>query len=270
MPVARINGAWSDPGASVAGDDPLVRAGDGLLETMRASGGRIAHRAAHLDRLAAGIDGLGWRGAPPMGAIEAELDAVLAALGGREAQIRLAISTAPTIWVEAREVAPLADAPDEVRAATVPGGWMPGWRTAEFKTSSRAHWAWAERVAAAAGADVALLTDVAGRLGESTRAAVFVVRGTDLSTAPVRGLLPGIGRRVVMELWPGVREIALAAEEWGQADEILLVSALHGVRSVVSVDGIPIGLGVAGPVARRLAAAYRRRVAAETTSASPV
>jgi hypothetical protein len=38
---------------------------------------------------------------------------------------------------------------------------------------------------------------------------------------------------------------------------------------VVAIDGVPVGDGAPGPVTRRLAAAYRRRVVAGDDAESP-
>jgi len=252
---------------SVTLDDPVVRAGDGLIETMRARHGRLAHREAHLARLAASVKELGMVGIPAMAVIETELDAAIAALGAPHALVRLVVSMQPLLWVDVDSIGPLPDHPGSAAAITIPGGWSPCARIAEHKTTSRAHWRWAERQAQTAGVDVALMTDGAGRLGESTRTSVFVLAGDTLFTAPLRGLLPGIARRVVIELHPGVVEAALDASVWQAADEVFLTNAVRGITAVTSIDRRPVGDGSVGELTNRIAAAYRCRVVGDTSAA---
>jgi len=138
---------------------------------------------------------------------------------------------------------------------TTCGKGCDGWN---YETTLDVEWAHA----VAPGADIALGTDAEGRLGEASRASVFVVAGGLVQTAPVAGLLPGIGRAVVLELAGGVLEDAAPAERWRRAQEIFVVSALRGVTGVAMIDGVPVGDGAPGPVTRRLAAAYRQCVLA--------
>jgi branched-chain amino acid aminotransferase len=263
--IVRVDGVVVAGRDGVALDDPLVRAGDGLLETMRARHGHIAHRAAHLARLTASVQTLGMVGVPDLATIEADLDAALDTLGAAHAMVRLIVNARPTLWVEVQSIGPLPAQPAAASAITIPGGWSLRSRIAEHKTTSRAHWQWAERQAQAAGAEVALMTDAEGHLGESTRSSVFVVTGATLSTAPVHGLLPGIGRRVLMELHPGVLEDASRPSGWEAADEVFLVSALRGITAVTVIDGRPVGRGSVGALTTQLATAYRKRVITETT-----
>jgi len=259
--VVRIDGI-EYRGAAAPGRTGLdALAGPGLIETMRARRGRIAHRRAHLHRLAASRDALGLRGGPDPALVEDELDAVLAACRAEDALVRLVVG-AGALVVEAAPVEPLPAEPPAVVAITLAGAWRPDCTAAEHKRTDRAHWRRAEAAAIAAGADIALTTDTQGRLGEASRASVFVVADGTLQTAPVAGLLPGIGRAVVVELAGAVLEEAAPLERWRGAQEIFSVSALRGVSAVSAIDGAPVGLGPPGPVTRRLAAAYRRRVGA--------
>ncbi len=261
MRVIRIDGIEYH-GAAAPGRTGLdALAGPGLIETMRARGGRIAHRQAHLRRLAASRDALGLRGGPDPALVEDELDAVLAACRVEDALVRLVLG-ARALVVEAAPVQPLPADPPAVVAITLAGAWRPDCAAAEHKRTDRAHWRRAEAAASAAGADIALTTDTEGRLGEASRASVFVVADGTLQTAPITGLLPGIGRAVVVELAGAVVEEAASRDRWRGAQEIFSVSAFRGVSAVAAIDGAPVGHGAPGPVTRSLAAAYRRRVAA--------
>jgi branched-subunit amino acid aminotransferase/4-amino-4-deoxychorismate lyase len=241
------------------GDDPLVRAGDGLVETMRAHRGVVAWADAHLGRLARSAEVLAIP-APPPETLAREVDAALAAAAGDDHRVRLCVTGAGRVWVEVAPLAPPAPVPRALRAVTLRGAWAPGAWIAEHKTTSRALWAWAGRRAAAAGADDALLLDADARMGESVTANVVVVdAGGSRLTAPARGLLPGVGRAWLLGE-TAVTERAATAREWRRAREVLLVGALRGVDAVVEIDGAPVGEAVPGPVARDLAARWHAAV----------
>ena len=248
--------------AGLAIDDPGVRFGEGLIETMRAEGGRVPLLDRHLDRLERSAAVLGLAPMPSREEVIAGVQAVVAAVGGR-ARVRVTATPAPTLLVEA---VPLAsgDAGDErgSTAVSLRGAWT-GDPLAEHKTLSRAGLRRAERIARSATADDALLLDADGRLGEAAGANVYCVIGGEVITAPARGLLAGVARSLVLDL-AQVREEPLSERDWRGADEIFATSAVRGIDAIVRVDGPPVGAGAPGPVTRRLRAAYRARVAAET------
>lgn len=265
MRVVRVDGAeYRGPAApGRAALDGL--AGPGLIETMRARDGRIADRAAHLARLSASRQALRGPGGPSPERIASELDAVLAGCRATDARVRLVLGQRALV-VEAAPIGPLPAEPPALAAITVAGLWRPKAAEAEHKRTERGHWLRAEAAASAAHADLALATDAAGRLGEGSRASVFVVARGVLQTAPVTGLLPGIGRAAVIALHGDVLEAAAPAERWRAATEIFVVSALRGVSAVVAIDGAALSGGAPGPVTRRLAAAFRERVLAGSVS----
>lgn len=251
---------WLDGGlvaperAALPIDDPVVRHGDGLFETMRAVGGTVPWLERHLDRLEGSARALGI--APPPGRDEARaaVAAAVAELGAPSARVRLTVTARPTLLVEAIAEDPPDGDPRVARAISIRGAWCPGATVHEHKTLSYAGHAWAQRRAAAAGAGHALLLDADGRLGEAAIANVLVAAGGEVVTAPARGLLAGVTRAFAVALL-GVREEALPEAAWRAADEIVATNAVSGAAAVVEVDGRPVGDGRPGPVARRLAAA---------------
>jgi branched-chain amino acid aminotransferase len=242
--------------AALSIDDPAVRWGEGLFETMRAVGGRVGLLERHLDRVAASAQALGMA---PMPSRERMRDAVaeaLAASGAASARVRLTATPRPTLLVEVTpEDSPPAE-PPAVTAVSVPGAWWPGNRLAEHKTLSYAGHRAAQRRAEAAGADHALLLDAEGRLGEAALANVLVATEAGPATAPPRGLLAGVARRIAMEA-AGAREEALAEDSWRGAREIVLTNAVAGAMAVVAVDGRPVGEGRPGALAHTIAGALR-------------
>ncbi|CAN0514070.1 unnamed protein product, partial [Phaeothamnion confervicola] len=94
MRVVWLNGTLVDPSAAVLSiDDPGVRWGEGLFETMRAEGGRVALLERHLDRLTRSAQALGLAPMPERAAMRAAVAAALAA--GPVAPRRVRLSATP-------------------------------------------------------------------------------------------------------------------------------------------------------------------------------
>ena len=259
MRIVWLDGALVEPaGASLSIDDPAVRWGEGLFETMRAEDGRVPLLERHIARLRASATILGLRPMPSADEARAAVATAVAAFGGGPARVRLTATPAPTLLVE---VVPLAGGPATARAVALRGAWLPGDPLAEHKTLSYARHRLSQRRAEAAGADHALLLDVDGRMGEAAVASVFCVARGELVTAPATGLLPGVARAVVLQAL-GARQEALGEGAWREADELILTNAVRGAVAVVAVDDRPIGDGAPGPWAAEIARILRAAAAA--------
>lgn len=252
-----LDGALVPPErAALPIDDPAVRWGEGLLETMRAERGRVALLERHLDRLLASAATLGLAPMPTRDRMREAVAEAVAALGVPSARVRLTATPRPTLLVEATPEDPAPADPPAARAVALMGAWCPDSLIAEHKTLSYAGHRLAQRRAGEAGADHALLLDGQGRLGEAAVANVFCAVDGEVVTAPARGLLAGVSRGVAMEA-AAVREEALPGPRWRGADEIVLTNAIRGAVAVVAVDGAVVGDGRPGPLARRLGIALR-------------
>ena len=232
-----------------------MRWGLGLFETMRAAGGRVPLLDRHLHRLRTSAATLELVDVPGVAALRHAVAAALAAGDGGAARVRLTVTPRPTVMVE---VTPVDDVPLDVPgrgiAVALPGAWVPGNRIAEHKTLSYAAWRLAQRRAEAAGAAHALLLDRDGRLGEAAVANVFCALGDEVVTAPADGLLPGVARAICLPA-VGARERAAEEGEWRAAREIVAVNAVRGATAITVVDGVRVGDGAPGPLARALAEA---------------
>lgn len=239
--VVWLNGTLVDPaGASLSIDDPGVRYGEGLFETMRGQDGAIPWLERHLARLQRSIAALGLEGMPTIAEVREATSFVAAKLDTGAARIRLTVTPHPTLLVEGvhAEIDPQAT----LTAASIRGAWQPGRRIAEHKTLSFLGWRDAQRQVQALGAGTALLLDAEGRLGEASAANVFCVIEGEIITAPISGILPGITRAVVMETAP-VREAILDEPAWRAADEMFVTSAVRGVVPIIRCDGRVVGQG---------------------------
>jgi branched-chain amino acid aminotransferase len=116
------------------------------------------------------------------------------------------------------------------------------------------------------GFDTALLLNQRGTLAESPGSCLVVIRDGELVTPPgTSGVLDGITVATVAQI--AERELGLVLRrrevdrtELYMADEAFLCGTLHEVLPVTSVDRIPIGAGVPGPITEMLQAGYRRAV----------
>jgi len=243
--------------ALLGADDPGVRWGLGLFETMRASGGRVPLLDRHLRRLLGSAAALELAPFPDEAAIRNAVAATLSAFGDGPAWVRLTATPRPTLLIEA---GPLAgdvqlNVPGRSFAQSLLGAWVPGNRIAEHKTLSYAAWRLAQLRAQAAGADHALLLDRDGRLGEAAVGNVFcALADGEVVTAPADGLLPGIARAIGLAA-TGAGERAAGEAEWRAAREVVVVNAVRGATAVTAVDGAAVGDGAPGPLARALAGA---------------
>ena len=252
--------------------------GDGIFETLRATGGRPTESAEHLARLHRSARGLDIElPADVDDRIATGIAALLAADGldgpDGDASIRITVSRGA---YRTRGVLP----PDEDVPATVviqawPVAPMPATHLerglhlvaskvrrdpqnplATLKTTSRAEYVYARLEARRAGADDALFLTVDDHLSEGTSANIFLVRTTDgseleLATPSLEcAILPGTTRSWLLE-WGarvGLRpfEGALGRADIANAREAFLSSSVAGILPVTRFEGAPIGDGMPG------------------------
>ena len=167
--------------------------------------------------------------------------------------------TAPTLFGFASRQAPVAsDAGMRVTLCVTAADNR--WGRCDIKSTSllaNVLLRWAAQDAGAA--EAVLLRD--GLLTEGAASSVHVVRDGKLVTPPPSGaILPGTTRDALLELGPrcGIGCIFddISERELRGAPEVMLAAAGAGPRAVVSLDGRPVGDGFAGPVFRRLYAAW--------------
>ena len=112
----------------------------------------------------------------------------------------------------------------------------------------------------AACAETVMLRD--GFLTEGAASNIFVVKaGVLLTPPPSHLMLTGITYDVVLELAAAhgipheVREISDA--EVRSADELWMTSSTKEIMPIVKLDGVPVGTGVPGPLAKQMDALYQ-------------
>lgn len=251
--------------------------GDGIYEGLRAFDGWVRHLDDHCARMQQGLDeaGIAWDAS----ALHGLCEELLVANGLENAFLYWQITRGtpgPGMPVRAR-------LPEPGMAPTVFGFCVPlpgvegfvepttctartvadeRWRRGHVKTTSLMANIMAALEAAGGGADEALLVRD-GWLSESCATNVFVALPDDdgrptLVTPPTGdvSILSGVTRRVLLEILPEVGVRMISEEELRRADEIFLVGTMTTVRSVLRLDGRPVGTGGVGPVARGVLARY--------------
>lgn len=201
---------------------------DGLIETMRARGGRLPFLERHLARLRHSVAQLGLDA--PGGGDLAELARTAAGEGDGVVRIevrdgRAAVTTGPV---------PSTD-PPSVIIAEVPHAPYP------HKTTARGRFEEAHAEAQRAGADDALLVTASGHVAEGTVWSLFWWDGDTLYTpAADLGILPGVGRARVMELAEVVEVRVTVASFAGRS--LFLVNAVRGIVPIGSFRGRDVPL----------------------------
>jgi D-alanine transaminase len=109
-------------------------------------------------------------------------------------------------------------------------------------------------------AETVLLRD--GFLSEGAASNVFVVKqGVLLAPPPSHLMLTGITYHVVLELADAhgipTELRAISEAELRAADELWMTSSTKEIMPIVTLDGIPVGAGVPGPLARQMDALYQ-------------
>ncbi|HET7120482.1 MAG TPA: aminotransferase class IV [Solirubrobacterales bacterium] len=230
--LASVDGAITPTAEATIGlkDDGLYR-GDGAFEVIRLYGGKPFALVDHLDRLgrSAGAIQLDF----DRGALEAEIDALLARAGAVEGQLRL-IVTRGGRRIAATE--PIPDHPETLALATVtycPTVILNGVKSLSYAANMQA-----TRIAKSEGADEAVLIRPDGTVLEPPTSAIFWVsaEGELRTPALTDGVLESITRdRMVKALH--VEEGSWHVDDLRGASEAFLASTTREIQAVSSVDG---------------------------------
>jgi branched-chain amino acid aminotransferase len=235
MPVqelASVDGAISPVSAATIPlpDDGLYR-GDGAFEVIRLYGGRPFALGEHLDRLdrSAGAIELSY----DRPALEREVEQLLTRFGGEDGQLRIVVTRG------GRRIAvtePLPPRGETVSLATVtyaPSVILNGVKSISYAANMQA-----TRLAAAQGADEAILVRPDGTVLEAPTAAVFWVspQGTLRTASLEAGVLESITRARIVDA------LDVETGEWPVADlraarEAFLASTTREVQPVAAIDG---------------------------------
>lgn len=246
---------------SVPATDSSVLRGDGCFEAVRAYRGELFRLPDHLDRLERSARALEM---PAPGRDDVTRWMTRAARAGGDCIVRVVVtrgSAVPGTEEGSRCVVvahPVPPAGGEVALWPVPAPWHPAgrpWELSGVKTISYAPNLAASRVARRHGADDALLMSDDGVVLEGPTFSVGWCRGEVVFMPPLElGILDSITRRVVEEIWPGVRESEVSVDELQEVDEVFVMSTVWEVTPVTALGGTSLEAGrVTERLARRFA-----------------
>ncbi|MEK6611746.1 MAG: aminotransferase class IV [Gemmatimonadota bacterium] len=253
--------------------------GDGIYEGVRSLSGKMFEWAAHAERMVNGLNGLRINfDAAQVNALEAVCERVVKenALMDGEAFLYLEVSrgaaprthnfppigTQPTVFVSAsRLVVPRKMREEGGAAITFPDM---RWKRRDWKTVNLLGNVLARQAASEAGAYEAILHED-GVVTEGAATNVFAVFDGALCTHPLtQRILPGITRKVVMELLAElelpVKEEPIAFARLAAAEEIFICGSTTDVTPVVTLDGKPVGNGKPGPLTVKVREAFEARL----------
>ena len=252
--------------------------GDAVYETLRTYGGRPFHLDRHLERLRRSAQRLAITIAAGDGALTRDLDALLARAANPESYIRIIVSrgvgdisyhfervAGPTIVMVVKPLAPFPSVHYTEGVPVILSSVRrnhPRALDPAIKSCNLINNILAVQEAQAKGAFEPIMLNEIGEIAESASANVFMVKDGTLLTPPLdAGILPGVTRRVVLELARGLalplREEPIAVKDLLAADEMFITSTLKEVLPVAAIDGRPVGSGRPGPVTLRLLEAIR-------------
>jgi branched-subunit amino acid aminotransferase/4-amino-4-deoxychorismate lyase len=206
---------------------PGALMGIGLIETMRARGGRLPWLSRHFERLRAGVRALDV--APPPDDL---LDLVRIAAGSRDAVVRIELRDGHA------ELSTRAVNEEQAIAIVVS---RESHQPYPHKTTRREQFGRALAGARRIGAGDALLVTPEGFVAEGTAWNLFWWDGTGgalCTPAAELGILPGIGRGRIMELIDVTEaKVPIAALD---GRSLFLVNAVRGIVEIGMLQGVPV------------------------------
>jgi D-alanine transaminase len=279
--LAYLNGHFLPrSAATVSVDDRGFVFGDGVYEVWRAVGGSLFESGRHIARLQRGLDEL--RIPRPEVASADRIHEIARRLltdsdlldGDATFYVEITRGAAPrthsfprgnlppTVYATVnRLTTPEAVREQGAECVTVPDV---RWLRCDIKSVQLLPNVLAKQIAEERRAIEAIMVRD-GVVTEGSHTNVVGVLDGALRTHPANHLiLDGITRAVVLEiarsLGMPVIETALRESDVARLDELFLVGTTTDVMPIVRVDGVAIGAGTPGPIARRLHAELRARL----------
>ena len=232
-------------------DEGLLR-GDGVFEVVRVYGGRPFALEEHLRRMSRSAANL--RLEIDLGALQADVDALLAEAGPVDAALRMLFTRGGRRVVL---LEPLKQLPDALALALItysPTRIMDGVKSLSYAPNMLA-----TRLAQERGCDDALLVTPHGRVLEAPTCSFFyALGGEQLYTPPLDDhILDSITRRHVIAV-TGAQERVTTSDDLASVTEAFLASTLREVHPVARIEERE--LPAPGPVSRAAAAAVAERI----------
>ncbi|MDQ0509192.1 D-amino-acid transaminase [Ancylobacter amanitiformis] len=271
--IAYVNGQYvAHAQAAVHIEDRGYQFADGVYEVCEIRGGHLVDERRHVERLVRSLGEIRIALPMPLAALKVVLRETIRRNRVRNGFVYLQVtrgvarrdhyfpdpSTPPSLVVTARAVDPAkgeAVAGEGIAVITAPDN---RWERVDIKTVGLLPNVLAKQAAKEAGAREAWFVDREGRIteGGSTNAWIVTPEGRLVTRQADNGILRGITRTVMLQvaeqLQLTVEERAFTVAEALAAREAFVTSATNFATPVVRIDGLPIGDGRPGAVARAL------------------
>lgn len=276
--VIYVNGALLPRAkACVSVFDSAVQGGDAVWEGLRVYDGRIAALSEHLQRLRNSAKALAFRAVPTEVEIRDAIFRTLAANGMRdEAHIRLTLSRGEKVTSGMNPRFNLAGCSLIVLAEWKPPVYTDSGiiaitastrrNTPQCLDSKIHHNNLLNNILACieanvAGADCAIMLDVNGFISETNDTNLFIVRGGEVCTPYADSCLPGLTRKIVLDICAQRKipasERNLSLTELYTADEVFTSGTMGELTPILEADGRTIGDGSAGVITKKLQKFHR-------------
>ena len=242
-------------------DDGLLR-GDGVFEVSRLYQGVPFAHDEHIIRMRRGAENL--RLPADFDALEAETEALLAAAGPVDGQIRVVLTRGGRRILA---IEPLPPTPPVARVATIT--YRPTILLDGIKSLSYAANMLAGRLAKERGADEGLFVSPEGQVLEGATWTFFWVRDGQLLTPPLDDhILDSITRRLVIE-GSGALERSCTVDDLRDAEEAFIASSAREIQPISAIDEIELP-DAPGPVSKAAHATLVARIEREVRAAAAV
>jgi branched-chain amino acid aminotransferase len=240
--------------ATIGVTDLGLLRGDGVFEVISVYEGRLFALEDHLRRMATSAQNL--RLEIDLGAVQADLDALLAEAGPVTGAIRFLVTRGGR-RIGLVEAIPQNRPPLTLASVEyVPPRVLDGVKSLSYGGNMLA-----TRLAVERGATEALLVTPHGRVLEGPTSSFFVsFDGETLVTPPLSDrVLDSITRRRLLSLLPHAREEVVTRDELGGAREAFLASTTREVQPIARIDDDVIPL-VPGPLTQAAAGAFSAHI----------
>jgi D-alanine transaminase len=275
-PIAYLNGEFVPmKDAKVSIEDRGFLFSDGIYEVVRVYDGKTFMFREHFERLRQGLRYLEIPFNESPEQLQSVVDKLIEINGISEATVYMQVTRGysprdhvfpdrpvPTVIMFVRKVKRISEMMYETgcSAITVPDN---RWGLCYVKATGLLPNVIAKEKARRASCYEAIFVRN-GLVTEGASSSVFAAFGQTLYTHPLANILPGVTRKLVLEIAESaglnVKEEALPLDEFMKATEVVITSTGVEVLPVTSVDGKPIGTGVPGGVFKTLRSHYRNLV----------
>lgn len=235
----------------------------GAFESMRSYKGKVFELDAHMNRLEASLNALGFKGNFNKDSVARLVGRGLKENRLRDAYIRVAVSRqAAELIIKKPASYPKEHYKNGISLKTstikknIQSSLSPQVKSSNFLGGILAK-------IDSSDAFEQVLLDKDGFVAECTTSNIFIVKGKIVITPPLYlGVLGGITRALVMRMAKKIglimKEVPFTRHELYNADEVFITNTSMGIMPVVRVDGRVIGNGKVGRTTNKLRDCFAR------------